>query len=349
MKRGPQRISLSLSLEAYSTITSDMDIFQNESGFDGFINRIIMNYKGSSNASISIAKERERDKYEKWIKEVSKSNRISKEDSACLDRLVIGFTNDLTKKMNSFKNGIPKKPRIHNDNYDDLAMGTPDFQEDLYYPREGKYIKALLEEYSLLPFYEREGVFFKDYIDLINDAISGGNVLKLSYINRKQQQRQITARPYKIAPSSLLHYHYLIALPINAENSEDILTLRISRIAKKPTILSRTSHITIQEQNHIDEVIRNKGIQYIVSQDTEIKVALTEQGYKLYKSILYLRPKCSKDPEKKDRWILTFMCAEEQAKNYFFQFGKEAEILSPSILRDWFLQKYSEAMEVYSE
>lgn len=348
-KRSPQRISLSLSLEAYSTIISDMDIFQNDNSFDGFINKIIANYKDSSYASISLAKERERDKYVSWIKAASKSEHISNEDLDCLNRLVVGFTNELTAKMNSFRNGVPIKPRIQNDNYDDLAMGSPDFQEELYYPREGKYIKALLEEYSLLPFYEREGVFFKDYIDLINEAISGGNVIKLNYINRKQQQKQITVRPYRIAPSSLLHYHYLIALPTNTENSEDILTLRISRIASKPTILSRTSHITIQEQSHIDEVIRSKGIQYIVSQDSEIKVALTEQGYKLYKSILYLRPKYSEPPKKEDKWILTFMCAEEQVKNYFFQFGKEAEILSPSRLRDWYSQKYREAAEVYSE
>ena len=58
-----QRISLSLSIEAYSTIQSDMDVFQNKPNFDGFINRVISNFKDTSDASISLALEREREKY----------------------------------------------------------------------------------------------------------------------------------------------------------------------------------------------------------------------------------------------------------------------------------------------
>lgn len=347
--RTAQRISLSLSPEAYSTIISDMDIFQNENNLDGFINKIITNYKEISDASISIAKEREREKYVKWIKTVSRTENIFVEDSACLDRLITGYTKELTTRMNSFKTGIQLKPRINNENFDDLYMGTPYFLEEKYYPREGKYIKAILEEYALLTFYEREGVFFKNNIDCINEAVSMGNVLKLKYVNRKQQQTQITVRPYKIASSPLLQYHYLVALPADAETNKDILVLRISRIIETKK-LSRTSHITIQEQKDIDEVIRTKGIQYIVSQDSEIKVALTEQGYKLYKSILYLRPKHTNTPTRQgDKWILTFMCAEEQIKNYFFQFGKETEIISPESLRLAFFEKYKSAAEVYEK
>ena len=344
--RTAQRISLSLSLEAYSTILADMDIFQNENNLDGFINKILMNYKEISDASISLAKERERNKYISWIKTASGAEKISAEDSACLERLVEGYTKELTIKMNSYKNGVQLKPRINNENYDDLKLGTPAFQEEEYYRREGKYIKAILEEYALLTFYEREGVFFKDIIDCINEAIAMGNVLKLKYVNRKQQQTQIAVRPYKIASSPLLQYHYLVALPADTETNKDILVLRVSRITESKK-LSRTSHITIHEQKHIDEVIRTKGIQYIVSQDSEIKVALTEQGYKLYKSILYLRPKYTSITKDKEKWVLTFMCAEEQIKNYFFQFGKEAIVLFPDNLKQWFLDKYTDAVNTY--
>ena len=58
----------------------------------------------------------------------------------------------------------------------------------------------------------------------------------------------------------------------------------------------------------------------MVSQGSDIKVALSEQGYKLYKSILYLRPNAKIDKDG-DKWILTLSCAEEQVKNYFFQFA----------------------------
>ena len=112
--RTAQRISLSLSPEAYSIVISDMDVFQNVKNLDGFINRIIANYKDTADASISLAKEREREKYINWIKSVSGDTKISTEDSACLDRLIEGYTRELTLKMNSFKNGESLKPRIKN-------------------------------------------------------------------------------------------------------------------------------------------------------------------------------------------------------------------------------------------
>ncbi len=344
--RTAQRISLSLSLEAYSTIVSDMDIFQNENNLDGYINKIIKNYKEDSIASISIAKEREREKYANWIKTGSKSGKITEEESACIERLVDGYTDELTTRMNSFKNGVQLKPRINNENYDDLNMGSSDFQEDEYYPREGKYIKALLEEYALLPFFDREEIFFKETIDIINDAIKSSNVIKFKYTNRKQQQTQITVRPYKIASSALLRYHYLLALSVDQDKNKDILALRVSRITDVKK-LSRTSHITQKEQTFIDETIQAKGIQYIVSREFETKVCLTDQGYKLYKSILYLRPKYTKIIQEDNNWILTFLCAEEQIKNYFFQFGKEAKIQSPDHLRQWFKEKYTSAALMY--
>ena len=344
MNRSSQRISLSLSPEAYSIITSDMDYFQNTKNLDGFINTIIKNYRDSSDASISLARERERDKYSNRIKDSSKTSVISKEDSECIERLVIGYTNELTIRMNSFNSGILLKPRINNENYDELCMGTSNFQEEAYYPREGRYIKALLEDYAQLPFFEREDIFFKETIDNINEAIEHGNIIKLKYINRKQQEIQINVRPYKISSGPLLRYHYLIALSCDSDDNT-IFTLRVSRITDSKK-LSRTSHITQKEQAFIEDTIRNKGIQYIVSKDSEIKVRLSDQGYKLYKSILYLRPKYTEFDE--NRNIFTFFCAEEQIKNYFFQFGKEAEIISPESLRHEFWQRFRDAAENYN-
>ena len=348
MQRSPQRISLSLSQEAYSIIRFDMEIFQTESKLDGFINRIIENFKETSNASISLAKERERDKYVSWIKSVSGVNTISAEESACLDRLIEGYAEDLKTKMNSFKNGVPLKPRIKNKNYDILRLGQSDFQEEEFYPREGKYIKALLEEYSQLPFLMRERIYFKDIIDDINASISLGSVLKFEYTNRRQQKKTTTVRPYKIASSSLLPFNYLLALPTNAKTIEDIHPYRISRI-EYPERLSRTSHITREEKNDIEEYIQDKGgIQYLSSEISEVTVALSEQGYKLFKSILHLRPMITGIPVREDdKWILKFICTDEQIKNYFFQFGQNAEIVSPAILRQEFAEHYRAALEMY--
>ena len=294
-----------------------------------------------------MAKERERDKYVKWIKTSSGIEELTAEYSACLDRLIEGYTDDLKTRMNSFDKGIPLKPRIHNNIYDSLRLGKPDFQEDEFYPREGRYIKAILEEYAQLPFLTRESIYYKKIIDDITAAISLGSVLRFEYTNRRQQRTRTTVRPYKIACSSLLPFNYLLALPLNAKTIEDIHPYRISRI-NEPERLSRTSHITRDEKSKIDKYIQDKGgIQYLSSEDSEVTVALTEQGYKLFKSILHLRPKCLDKHLEGDKWILMFNCAEEQIKNYFFQFGKNAEIISPANLRQEFAERFRAAAEVY--
>ena len=347
MKRGPQRISMTLSQEAYSVIELDMEIFQNETNLDGFINTIINNFKDDSDASISLAKEREHEKYTNWIKTISGANKITADDLACIDRLTEGYAYDLQTKMNSFNNGIPLKPRINNKNYDSLKMGQPDFQEEEFYPREGKYIKAILEVYAQLPFIERESIYYKEVIDDINAAISLGNILTFEYTNRKQQCSRIKVRPYKIASSSLLPFNYLLAIPLNAKSIEDTHPYRISRIAH-PERLSRTSHITREEKNQIEKWIQSKGgIQYLSSTDSEITIALSEQGYILFKSILHLRPKYISKIHEGDKWILTFRCAEEQIKNYFFQFAQDAIILTPAHLKKWFQTKYDQASLAY--
>ena len=339
-----QRISLSLSIEAYSTIQSDMDVFQNKPNFDGFINRVISNFKDTSDASISLALEREREKY---YTRLSSRDQANKEEVKCIERLLSGYRDDLIKRMNSFPNGVIKKPRINNDNYSSLEMGSNRFQEFDYYPREGRYIKALLEDYSRLPFFEREGIYYGDIISNIDYAISGHYIITLDYTNRKQEKKRLSLRPYKIVSSSLLRYHYLLALSVDRQESPRITSLRISRISKAIP-LKRTSHITKQEAAYIESEIQSKGIQYLVGQNNRYEVLFTEHGYALYNSILYLRPKAIEESICDDGNIkMIFDCSEEQIKNYFLQFGKEAVISKPKNASDWFKTYYYNAYMTY--
>lgn len=50
-----------------------------------------------------------------------------------------------------------------------------------------------------------------------------------------------------------------------------------------------------------------------------------------------------------DKWILKFICTDEQIKNYFFQFGQNAEIVSPATLRQEFAEHYRAASRIYYE
>lgn len=74
-----------------------------------------------------------------------------------------------------------------------------------------------------------------------------------------------------------------------------------------------------------------------------VKVRLTEEGYSLLKSLTNYRPKLVK----KDKDIYYFEAANENAKLYFRQFSKEAEILEPKELREEIKKEYLEVLELY--
>ena len=76
-----------------------------------------------------------------------------------------------------------------------------------------------------------------------------------------------------------------------------------------------------------------------------VKVRLTEEGESLLKSLTNYRPKLIK----KEEDIYSFEVAKENAKLYFRQFSKEAEILEPKQLREEIRKEYLEILALYNE
>ena len=74
-----------------------------------------------------------------------------------------------------------------------------------------------------------------------------------------------------------------------------------------------------------------------------VKVRLTHEGLSLLKSLTNYRPKLVK----KEGDIYSFEVANENAKLYFRQFSKEAEILYPPSLREEIKREYLEVLELY--
>ena len=69
----------------------------------------------------------------------------------------------------------------------------------------------------------------------------------------------------------------------------------------------------------------------------------------MYDTITHLRPPFNECVSNGDCWILTFSCTQMQADYYFFKFGAEAEVLTPTSLRNDFRKKYALANAQYSE
>ena len=185
---------ISLSFRAFNIVQSDMRTFNNKS-FSGFINRIIMNFKDYADASVAFAVLRETKKWElkidqlssrssepKWKKvlnslegiELNKAIKTLKtaDKNETIEIVKAIKVLDLMEKNLSYESYSSKGIRMQNEVLNYLAEEDSECTENDYYGKQmSKYLKALIEEYTLLPFYKRELVYFKDTVDLVNKAI----------------------------------------------------------------------------------------------------------------------------------------------------------------------------------
>jgi hypothetical protein len=208
----------------------------------------------------------------------------------------------------------------------------------------GIYLKALVEEYALLPYYKREEIFFKDRVDDINDCIEAGYSLKISY-----RGNNLIVIPYKIEQDKWSSFNYLLA----ATKDNGILTpynARIAFIEKLDKVRKKEPPLTKQEKGHLEKDKKKKGIQFIRDETGIIKVLLTKVGQNMYKHMLFLRPNFT-DIKKTDtnEAIYSFNCTERQIEYYFVKFGKEAIVLEPVELRDRIYKIYEDAVESYKQ
>ena len=255
------------------------------------------------------------------------------------------------RKLESLKDKLPKYEKGVVIKYRPNDPVRDEFLSDCFdctpFEIPGECIKALIEEYALLPYFKREEIFFKERFDIINDCIKA----KYSLRFRNKNNEELVVIPHKIEQDKWSSFNYLIC----CEKIDGVLRYINLRIAFLENF-SQKSVVRDAEQNLSDEDVRAieaakkvKGVQFLSDDTTHIKVRLTQVGQTMYKRMLFLRPVWSNISKCKDgNAIYEFNCTERQIEYYFFKFGKEALVLEPEGLRQAFLQKYEEAVEKYS-
>jgi predicted DNA-binding transcriptional regulator YafY len=106
---------------------------------------------------------------------------------------------------------------------------------------------------------------------------------------------------------------------------------------------SQRSKLTREEARDIEKKLRRTGVQYLVGQESEILLRLTEAGQREFTQRSYMRP----NPDSVEGDLYRFSCTERQIRNYFFSFGRDVQILEPESLRREFLEGYRQALAVY--
>lgn len=230
--------------------------------------------------------------------------------------------------------------RINNANAEYLS--GEECGEDRFYGDLGLYLKCLLEEYAGLPYIEREKIYFKDFYDKIEMAIAYSQMLKV----HRADGVLFYVYPYKLMEDTLSTRYYLACYTKRERTGADkhLASLRVSRL-KDVRVLRESGRLNKEEVRELEKAIAARSVQFLVDNEEEIHVRLTDVGIRKYRQQLYLRP--AKDSVLSDGYTYVFHCTQFQAEVYFLKFGKEAQILKPQSLRERFQRMYAEALDSY--
>lgn len=333
-----QKQYLNLSELALSIMEWDMQAFCVAS-VSGYINHIVLSFADSAESSISLTLENKLHEWERVFQSMGENEK--KHAIECLQ-------NDLLKTLNnritSYPSGKGFRFRINNELLEYLTSEISCNEEKYYENNIGRYIKALMEEYSRKTYFEREGIYYKEQIDTLELAISQKKVLKLKLNNGEI----IKIRGYKVGSDPLLTYHYLIGIISQGRSTRNIKNsysvIRITNI-NSIKVLHASGTISETDKQKIEETIVTHGIQFIGNEAEKIVVKLTLNGVKKYNQIGYLRPIYTE----KNKNIYTFRCTVDQARFYFYRFGKDAKVLSPQRLANQLMVAHQRAADIYKD
>ena len=247
----------------------------------------------------------------------------------------------LYSKIKNHGKGKTLKIRLSNDLWD--ALYDEEWPNTEPYVTQGMYIKTVIEEYAAKSFYER------DKISVIENAINSSSLLRVTYTSyEKGTTKKITEsfKPYRISKEHEANYLYLIGLSKREDNTDyTIVSERLSRINVTPR--SGSGRLKSEEKLEIENKILTVSVPYLIGAPMEFTIRLTPLGVNLYNSLYHLRPMY--DSFDKATGVMTFNhITERQFMNYFFNFGKDIEILSPISTKEKLKNKYKEAYESYN-
>lgn len=358
-ERGEQRQHISLSHHAHEILLSDISAFSEKGRLSGIINTILKNYMDISEANIShaVTKKRERLIDILLTQKQSSDAKVSIAEKRTIEYLINDYRDSLIAKYvgKTFPKEHPFKLRLQNEIFDSLNDGFPDME---IYQTIGNYIKAIVEDYCMQDHYRREEIYFRSlYERLQAELMVSSENRSLLHIRSRVGKgfRDFRIKPYRISYASESQFHYLVALSKEIHSNSDVYipaAFRLSRIESiKRTPSYGSAKITHKEEKAVENAIKEKGVPFLLSEVYDYQICLTPYGVTLYNTILHLRPMADASKTSIDNHgnvTLHFRSTSRQVLSYFFQFGKDAKIISPIDEREVFINNYRSALNQYS-
>ena len=207
------------------------------------------------------------------------------------------------------------------------------FLEENGIQNEAKFFRELFIDYSLKVKKEREYFLYDEIIKKIEIAINKKKIIKIIFFD----DNTVEVEPYFIGSSNLELGNYLFSYNILEKKWKNY------KIKYIKNIFLKNCNFETRNQNYINEIKEN--YDPFLSFGKEIKIKLSSEGEKIFKSLEINRPRIIK----KDKNIYILEASEEKAKRYFSYFLNEVEILEPLELRKWFKERFTLSLKNYQD
>ena len=354
----PYKQHLSLSTYAWNVIERDRMSFSVDGtllSLAGLLNRIFMSFYARSEASLPTRLSEKRHELNNALHGVKKEQK-----QMVVDALINAYEDELKAKIfvpmheSLAKTGKPFT--IQKKMYERLIS----LKKEGYFLNEagsdmtsGKYIAAVFEEYARQPYCQREQVYFQETVTTVTRAVRLGCELIVTQSTEDKKLVRHRVIPYGLQTDKLSMYNYLVGFSRKIDEPDDNFKQFGVRLFK---IVNAEIDET-QASNRLNNDMRKSLKNFLAKHDAmflsdadrsqSTVVKLTEKGQRYYREQIHMRPQYI-EITGDDANVYVFDCPMRQAEYYFFKFGKEAEILSPNILRSKFIKMYREAAMVYA-
>lgn len=198
---------------------------------------------------------------------------------------------------------------------------------------ESEFMRSLLIRYATNPKNKRELFIFKEFFERLNLAIKDKKNVYITF----NDDRKVKITPYYIGSSDLEIANYIFCYDVLEGKYKNY---KLNYLKQVYTISENGNW---KDKEYIENVIKN--FDPFLSKGNNIKIWLSKNGEKLLKSIKVNRPKLISSENN----IYEFEASEEQVKRYFSYFFDDAIILEPKELKDWFIERYKNALKKLKE
>jgi hypothetical protein len=345
------RQHINLSIKANSVIESDMVRFNDDydlSNKSGFLNKILSNYYNSFPLSMVVAL-KQLNVIRKAIKSDAVSDRIT---SKIIDEFSYEtMKNSISEYAKRYKYDIQLKLKLNKEN----AAILSSLEEAKYFeehaPRSGVgfYLKSIFESYVTLSREKREKIYFKDLIEQINTSISNRTLLVIK--DKGQVTKLLPWYIDKPTDKSSLELFYII--PNEDVSIENLLgipgSIKIKDLKKRHVVFLKTRTSGILSELGPLRIGNGSGFGSESRLEKEkFIVEFTEGGLKRFIFEEDALPIIG-IPDQDNEYRYTFNTTEPQIFMHLFKFGLQAQIISPTAVREKFKRLYKASFEEYEQ